>query len=348
MQATQYHTRTLRLSLLAGIAAALAGGIMATSAMAWPHHGPYGHHGHYRHHGRHGHHYRRGHYGHHRYGHGLHRRHYGYRGYHRPYHRSYSHYSPGYRYGRGHYRPYGSTHHEGRYDSDYYGPTHDHERGSATRHDGDYGGASGAGEAADYAADSRGWSLLAQNRPREALRAFGREAERNPTHGGPKVGYALAAAAAGDLDTGVWAMRRACRIDPHTMEQLHVDAFGPGVEKTVEQLGEHYAEFLKRDDRDGDTPFMLASLRYLQGEYPQAKEAIETAVARGDTRPSSRNLQQAIAHRVRDQQRSGDAPALPRRESSGEPELPRADVPPLPHDDAAVGLPTLEVGSADD
>ncbi|MGH8594995.1 MAG: hypothetical protein ACREV3_14435, partial [Gammaproteobacteria bacterium] len=60
---------------------------------------------------------------------------------------------------------------------------------------------------------SREWDLLASRRYGEALRGFEAVAQQNPRWGEPEIGYALASASLGNLSRGVWAMRRAYRLD---------------------------------------------------------------------------------------------------------------------------------------
>ena len=72
--------------------------------------------------------------------------------------------------------------------------------------------------------DGTGQSLQARGRTVETVSAFASEAQRNPSAGIPKVGYALAKAATGDHQTAMWAMRRAFRIDPASLHELNVDA----------------------------------------------------------------------------------------------------------------------------
>lgn len=265
------------------------------------HHGGHHGHGHYGH-GHHGHH---GHYGgHHRYG--------GYSGYGRSYYYprysygySSSYYYPRYRYGSSYgyspsyysggrygyspysssYGSYGSTYSP--YSSSYRGSTYQAPYSSGAAGGGStYGGTNG-GESLNASANS-GWDLLAAGRASDALGVFANAAESNPTHGVPKVGYALSAASAGDLDTGAWAMRRACRIDPKSMQDLQ---FSAPVGKVVKRLVETYGT--RGDRRDGS--FMLASLHYLQRDGYKARKAAQAAANAGDRSESLRHLQSMIA-----------------------------------------------------
>ncbi|MFQ5785191.1 MAG: hypothetical protein ACE5H8_10255, partial [Alphaproteobacteria bacterium] len=124
----------------------------------------------------------------------------------------------------------------------------------------------------------------------QALSNFARQANGHPSQGLPKVGYALSAALAGDLGRGVWAMRRALRIDPHAVHYVYIgDTLRPKVEYLV-------GRYRSRSDRgDEGATFMLASLHYLLRDTASARDEIDLAVANGDRNPSTVNLEQLIA-----------------------------------------------------
>ena len=157
------------------------------------------------------------------------------------------------------------------------------------------------------AAPSRGWSLLAAGQPVNALYEFTMDAERDLTNGVHKVGYSLAAAAAGDLRRGVWAMRWACRVDPSAVRALDLRKIDERLAGTVQQVMNVYQRRVDNGASDPGTPFILASLHYLAGDNEQAREAIQLAQRRGDGTVSARNLDAAIsvrlAHRERDEAR---------------------------------------------
>ncbi|MBI2509683.1 MAG: hypothetical protein HYV99_06905, partial [Betaproteobacteria bacterium] len=127
------------------------------------------------------------------------------------------------------------------------------------------------------------------------LANFAVEAESNPTRGVPKVGYALAAAAGGDLGRGVWAMRRALRINPRSVEYIVID---DRLRPQVEQLASRYQQDLESAGPDPGSAFMLASLRYLLSDTEAARNSIEQALQGGDRSDSARNLKQLIDQRA--------------------------------------------------
>ncbi len=213
-----------------------------------------------------GHHY----YGHHYYGHHYYGHHYGY-GY--PY---YGHYYGYYSfpYDRYSYRePYGSNDGYDRGNSSSLYRRHDDDRGNSHRTAG------------------HGWALLGKNQASAALTDFGRQAQASPAKGGPKVGYALASADLGRLDRGVWAMRRALRIDP---EALHYIAMDRHLNAKVDQIIRQYRNRRAYSSRDADTAFMLASLHYLKGDMHAARTNIDRAMLSHHVSTSTKNLRALI------------------------------------------------------
>ncbi len=199
------------------------------------------------HHSRHG-----GHHGHHGY-HGY----LGYGGHYR--HRGYSSYY--YR-----YRPY----------SYYYG-SNDYS---------DYSRSSSATRRRSLE-DDKGWSLLAKGKTRRAKSVFVNQANSHPEAGQPKVGYALSSAMLGDLDKGVWAMRRALRTDPKSLHYLTVDeALQPYILDVVER----YEARFNGSGRNPDNAFMISALRYLLDDKDAARSAIGQAIDNGDDSTSAANL----------------------------------------------------------
>lgn len=99
--------------------------------------------------------------------------------------------------------------------------------------------------------ERNGWESLSHNQPEIAQRIFASEAQNNPDTGIPKVGYAVASAAPGDIDIGVWAMRRAFRIDPDSLHYLSLDQ---GSLDIINNLIHQYRE----------EAFMSSALNYLK------------------------------------------------------------------------------------
>ncbi|MDZ7753524.1 MAG: hypothetical protein U5S82_18230 [Gammaproteobacteria bacterium] len=143
-----------------------------------------------------------------------------------------------------------------------------------------------------------GWSRLAAGDARGALRSFGLAAEAAPDSGQPKAGYAVAAAATGDLSRGVWAMRRAFRIDADGLHYLEVD------DELRPRLEEVLAAYSPVEGQD--EAFMNAALYYILEAPDSATEALERLKAFGDDSEAAQNLEALIAELVRER---GAAPA---------------------------------------
>ena len=141
-----------------------------------------------------------------------------------------------------------------------------------------------------------GWTLLGEGRYEQALRQFGHESQLNPQRGEPKVGYALSSALAGRLERGVWAMRRAFSTDPHGVHYVSIDE---KLRPSVQKLAGHYGYAEGQGPSDG--PFMAAALHFLVRENEAAHDAITAAVAAGDRKSSTLNLQRLIEDEVRGQ-----------------------------------------------
>ena len=134
----------------------------------------------------------------------------------------------------------------------------------------------------------RGWTQLADGQYAQALSIFTTEAQSHPTKGVPKVGYALAAAATGNLERGVWAMQRAFRTDPDSIQYIKIDE---RLRARIEQLIKRYQDRVIGSDRMQGAAFTVASLHYLLGDADSARTAIEVAFRNGDRTASTGNLQ---------------------------------------------------------
>ncbi len=201
--------------------------------------------------------YRHGFYG--RYGYGKY-------GYHR--------YPSGHRY---YYRPYPvSLYYYNAYQDDYRGSSDD----------------AGSDGSIDYQEDyARGWNLLREDRPAEALQAFGHYAQANPSEGMPKVGYALALAELGRLDKGIRAMRRALQENPEALPYMAIDEkLRPKVERTKGR----YEQSDQFSGNDSGGSFMLAVLYYLLDDMDAAQKAMERNIDSYDTSTSAKNLKRLI------------------------------------------------------
>jgi len=223
---------------------------------------------------------------------GHHSSHYGY-GHSYGYGYSYPYYGLHSYYGYGHH---GYDHHSYGYPGYGYSNYGHHYYGYNTPYDSDD----------DYSSDSTyqnrtydrggshtatGWTLLGNNQASAALTDFGRQAQASPSKGAPKVGYALASADLGQLDKGVWAMRRALRTDPHALHYVTLDQ---PLDAKVGQIIRQYEKKLDYSSRDGDAAFMLASLHYLRRNIEAARTNINQAMLARHVSTSTINLKNLI------------------------------------------------------
>jgi len=145
-----------------------------------------------------------------------------------------------------------------------------------------------------YGIDSPGWNYLAQGNFQEAINIFVKDIQSFPDAGIPKVGFALASAATGNLTKGVLAMREAFQIDPDSIHYLYFDEKLLAI---INDLIEEYEYKLQQSNNRPDEAFMVSTLHYLKYDYGSAHEAINRAIMDGDKSPSMGEL-----HRLVDEQ----------------------------------------------
>lgn len=137
----------------------------------------------------------------------------------------------------------------------------------------------------------KAWELLAAGEAREARRLFDRQMQQYPSDGLPRVGYALAAALLERHDEAQQSMREALRHDPDSLNELP----DPVIESAhVQSLLSVYEARAAADARDIDAMLMLSAMRYVLGDPALAYFAVDTAIERGDSDISARNLKGLI------------------------------------------------------
>jgi len=134
-----------------------------------------------------------------------------------------------------------------------------------------------------YGIDSSGWYYLAQGNFQAAINEFAKDIESYPDAGIPKVGFALASAAAGNLTEGVLAMREAFNAEP---DSIHYIYFDEELLQIIDDLIEKYEHEFQQSNKRPDEAFMVSALHYLKYDYGSAHEAINRAIADGDKSPS--------------------------------------------------------------
>lgn len=130
---------------------------------------------------------------------------------------------------------------------------------------------------------------LAQCQAFKPLNVFAEESMKMPYSSVPKAGYTRAINSVCELKRGVWAMRRAFRIDPEALPYLPLDVMGYSqVDALIARYkGQYY-------DGDPDPAFMVSALNFIKQDYAAAKKAIIEAEHYGDKSMSFTNLQRLI------------------------------------------------------
>lgn len=149
-----------------------------------------------------------------------------------------------------------------------------------------------------YRIDSPGWIYLAQGNFQAAINAFAKDIQSFPDAGIPKVGFALASAAAGNLTEGVLAMREAFNVDPDSIRYFYFDE---KVLLIIDDLIEKYDYEFQQSNKRPDEAFMVSALHYLKYDYGNAHEAINSAIKHGD-----KSLSLGKLHRLVDEQFSNE------------------------------------------
>jgi hypothetical protein len=135
--------------------------------------------------------------------------------------------------------------------------------------------------------DKEGWDSLARGNTRHALDIFAVQSLQDLNSGIPKVGFALAAAANGEMDRGIRAMRKAIRSDPASLNKVIINK---NIEPTIESLYEDYKLALQNEEGHSDKSFMVATLSYLKQDYATANNVI----SENDRSQSANNLRKLI------------------------------------------------------
>ena len=116
--------------------------------------------------------------------------------------------------------------------------------------------------------NSVGWELLAKGDNVEAARTFIDEIGKDEMAGAPKLGYALAMAAGGDLEKGTWAIRRAFDVDPEGTSDVVISG---KLRSVVESVTEKYVADAETNGIGKDNSYSLATLFMLQGDIEAAE-----------------------------------------------------------------------------
>lgn len=114
--------------------------------------------------------------------------------------------------------------------------------------------------------------MLADYKIADASGAFSGSISKNNKPGESRVGYAMAAAASGNLDLGVKAMKRAFALNSGEVSSL---MFDEKLLPMVEDLTRDYEARMDAGGSKNDDAFMLAAMYQMQGDPEMASMAID-------------------------------------------------------------------------
>ena len=134
-------------------------------------------------------------------------------------------------------------------------------------------------------ASSQGWELLANSKAGDASVAFADNISSNVKPGESRVGFAMSAAAMGNLDLGVKAMKRAFALNSGEIGSL---MFEDKLLPMVEELTRKYETRMETGSSKNDDAYMLAALYQMQGDPEMASMAFD--YVSNETSPTSSNL----------------------------------------------------------
>ncbi len=142
-----------------------------------------------------------------------------------------------------------------------------------------------------------GWKLFGDGNNERALSAFSDAAGKDPEDGVARIGVALATAAGGNLERGVWAMRRALRVDAAAARYAPID---DDVAERIDAVAGTYRNLPESALDPKDRAFMLAALYYLVDKKQLALTNVRNAVAAGDDSRSASELELLLRQQVVD------------------------------------------------
>lgn len=137
-----------------------------------------------------------------------------------------------------------------------------------------------------------GFAYLVSGKLKQAVSVFARQAEADPGNAVPKLGYSIAMSELGELELGVWAMRRAVRTSPEALRGAEIDN---RLRPRVAALLDVYHPSDSDSSHGDDAHFMVASLLWVLGDIEGARAAIAAAAADGDEHDSTLALSLALS-----------------------------------------------------
>lgn len=150
--------------------------------------------------------------------------------------------------------------------------------------------------APDLRAESRdAWQALIDGYTKRAFSMFGELCSEQPQDVQYKIGYGLAAAAAGSHKTAIWSMRRAFSQSKTNIAPIPV---GHSIAGLLDDLIMHYETDALTPLENRDANFMIAALLYLGHDTDGALDSVQTAREHGDLNRSTTNLRHFLLAEV--------------------------------------------------
>jgi tetratricopeptide (TPR) repeat protein len=115
--------------------------------------------------------------------------------------------------------------------------------------------------------ENEGWERLSRGNVETALDIFAVQSQQNLNSGKYKIGFALAAAAKGEKQRAILAMRKAVRIDIAALDSIYIHE----LESNIRNIVEDYKSSINKSQNKKDIAFMIATLSYLQKDYETAR-----------------------------------------------------------------------------
>ncbi len=120
-----------------------------------------------------------------------------------------------------------------------------------------------------YFGQNEGWEALDNQNYLKAMRIFAIQSQQNLSSGVPKIGFALATAANGELERGIWSMQRALKQDPNALEKIRAHNHS---KQLLNQIHFSYEQSAQLDNQQSH--FMMAAISYMNNEFMMAAEEI--------------------------------------------------------------------------
>ena len=140
----------------------------------------------------------------------------------------------------------------------------------------------------DYSfSEIAGWEALNNGNHQTAMRIFAIQSQQAPGNGIPKIGFALSAAATGELERGIWSMQKALKYDPYSLTNV---SFADESKLLLDDIHSKYQQKSESTSNREYYYFMMATISYLNNDMETARKELSLS---GDDK-STLNLAKLI------------------------------------------------------